>query len=231
MLKSTIATDAEIERTGLYFRVYNPHKASPPVIFIVHGRTGTAEVMWGFSRVFQSHDPLVLAPQAQLTDQLGGFSWWNVPTSIPTESAKPKVSDAELEEAVNRLKHFIEASVALYGADRGQIYGMGFSQGAALLGALSIESPNLFKGVALLAGFIPRRCFDGKEETLTTDYFIGHGTEDETVALDRAELTRDGLIQRGAKVEFVTDPVGHKVGTAALRALTRWFDRHLSAVD
>lgn len=229
MLSSIEGSPEAIEITGLYHRVWRPQRGGkPPLFVLVHGRTGDANVMWGFARTFERFEPLVVAPQATLHDELGGFSWWKVQTS---ENAPKSVNREDLMSACDRLEKFILQAANHYGADKSQIHAMGFSQGAALLSSLSVRSPALFRTVACLAGFVPKvtmRAIAPEPGTLPR-YFFAHGTKDETISIERA---REGVLAMkalGAQVEFHEDAVGHKVGSTALKELSKWYDHVLGA--
>ena len=76
-----------------------------------------------------------------------------------------------------------------------------------------------------LAGFIPsgleelvpKRPLEGKE------FFVAHGTKDETVTIDRARHSVVLLEQAGARVTYCEDEVGHKVSAHCVIALKNFF--------
>jgi len=226
MLNSVLAPDEAVQATGLIHRVY-PGSAET-VFLLVHGRTGNASVMWTFSKAFEALKPLTIAPQAPHSDPLGGFSWWVMPNVPGSESARVKVSAQEHLAALQSLQSFIIAASDHYGFEPKQICAMGFSQGAALLSGLSLLEPQMFRHVALLAGFVPEFLFTDPElrarinanaAVPRPNYFIGHGRQDEMATIDRARAGAERLRSVGLSVSMVEEDVGHKVGSGALRAL------------
>ena len=206
---------------GLFFKQFVPSgwTSGSPMVLLTHGRTGTSDVMWFFTRAFHQLQPLVLAPQGALPDELGGFSWWPVNTSDPQASARTHVAGDNIWEAQDKIIHFIERARSYFGFS--SVIALGFSQGGALVSSLSLRAPELFSGVALLASFVPRIVFEEPRfvDSRVTDgslklppYLFCHGTQDEIVTLERAQLSIDSLRSVGASVELVTDDVGHKVG-------------------
>ena len=124
-----------------------------------------------------------------------------------------------------------------YNLDYERLYAFGFSQGAGIVSSLSLKHPGLFKGVALLAGFIPTIIFDEpgfidesvkQKRSKLPSYFIAHGSEDNIIPFNRAEFARDTLESYGAEVELFKEPTKHKVGSSGVKALTAWFERQLS---
>ena len=183
-----------------------------PIIFLVHGRAGNFDVMWTFKRAIPDHYT-VIAPQAPLEDPIGGFSWWQV-------GAKGVREEGTAQLAAERLRSFLEKSLTHYSLTPSAILAAGFSQGAALLSVMLQRNDNPFEGVALLAGFVLRdnQAVRGK----TSSVLILHGSKDDVVPIEMARLGERHLLELGYAVEFIEDPVGHKIGAGSVRALTRW---------
>jgi phospholipase/carboxylesterase len=201
-------------------------------VVLVHGRAGNRGVMWIFSKALEKTKPLVVSPEAPLSSPLGGHSWWIVEGGEEEEKNSAKVvTAAELEQGVVVLERFIERVVDRYPVDRSKIFGFGFSQGAALLSTMTLRTPQVFQGVALLSGFIPEVALTGAKATDGTlpGYFIFHGTEDDIIPVRAAERADAVLRRRGAEVKFVTDEVGHKISSRGMKELTRWSEARIRA--
>lgn len=231
MLPSEEATGDQITKTGLLYRVFVPGDvgADSPLVVLVHGRTGDASAMWTFTRTFEAFRPLTVAPQAPLEDPEKGFCWW-----VGKRDGARKTELRELLDASDLLREFIFQVCGEYSIDGRNIIGIGFSQGGALLSALSLLQPSLFKGVAVLSAFLPAVVFTSPEfETDDIDaaqlpsYFIAHGKNDEVVPVSRAHAVRDLLQKRGADVTFVEDETTHKLSSQGLQALSDWCGRML----
>ncbi len=241
MLESRESTPEEERLAGLRFRVHLPAEegVSPkdrPLVVMVHGRAGDFNVMWIFSKVIQGVRPVIVAPQATVPDDGGtpgkvGYSWWRVDDKPPEDEAARRIEvRKEMLAAIERLVFFVDRVEQLFGTDRSQRIGFGFSQGAALIGSASIIHPELFSGVAMLAGMLPKSLADEPgvfpvDFRARAKYFIAHGTEDKIVPFYRAEQSRNLLQLHGAEVDFVSEPVGHKTGSVAMRRLGEWYHR------
>ena len=243
MLNALEADEGEEEELGLRFKRYLPNvtevEGRPPLLIMVHGRAGDFNVMWVFSKVVEQEGvvrPVTLAPQAVAADPVGGFSWWPVyPTPAAGQSEAVKAERLhEVEVGVRSVESFIEAAERHYNTDPQRRFIFGFSQGGALAATLSLLRPDLFRGVAILAGFIPyavredpglkHPSVDSGEATLP-EYFVAHGTEDPILPFTRALDTRDWLEGKGARVTFHEDATKHKIGTAGIKALAEWYRR------
>ena len=185
-----------------------------PLVYLVHGRAGNRDVMWTFRRCVPEGWN-VIAPEAPLSDPLGGCSWWQV---HPDGSRHEEILDA-----VDRLGGFMESIEKEKGLTPPFRLALGFSQGAGLLSVISQKEPSRFRGIGLLAGFVIQISLaeHGKEEL--PSILVCHGSLDELVTTERALSGVQYLRSLGASVEYVEDPVGHKVGTAAMRRLKSWF--------
>ena len=229
---------------GLKFRVLdkNPEEDHRPLVLLVHGRAGDSKVMWIFAKAFASATPLIIAPQGEIDDfgdrtpDEPGFSWWPIHAqpALTADSATKAARLNEVEQALLKLKSFIDKLPQLFKFDLNCIYAAGFSQGGAVVGSLSLFYPDLFRGVAILGGFIPYAIVNDSKlvapsirdhsSPISTPYFFFHGSEDKALPLSRNEESRKWLTDHGATVSFSSDNVGHKVSSAGIRALTSWFD-------
>jgi len=194
--------------------------------------------MWTFTTVLGKEKPLVVAPQALEPDVKGGWSWWNVEDAKNANAKNLSVADGikKLTPAFDALERFVHSLPGCYNADPQRIYAFGFSQGAALVSGLSLRNPKLFRGVAMLAGFLPRVIIEAQDfvnpairerETTLPPYFIAHGTLDQVLPIEKANFAKSALENFGARVTFHQEEVGHKVGSNGMKALKEWF----AAVD
>ena len=240
MIKHREATAQEIAFSGLNHRVYLPEEVPHPraAVVLVHGRAGDARVMWPFNRVFREKKPIAVSPEGFYEDPVGGKSWWLIEEwgkdegwdEGPRKPTRPE----KLTDAVNKLDFFVSALPDLYPVDPDKIFAFGFSQGAAMVSTLSLRKPSMFKGVALLAGFIPRVVFDDADSFIAPEitagtatvpkYFMASGTLDDTIPIVKAERGRDQLRSIGAEVTYCAEDVGHKVGASCMKKFKEWFN-------
>ena len=164
----------------------------------------------------------MVAPQAPLADELGGFSWWKI-TENGSECKKAATFE-DLQLGMGSLEKFLNGFLELYPALKNKpIIASGFSQGAGLLSVLSLEKPSLFSSVSLLCGFIPGYVYEKSyaAESLPK-YFIFHGIEDKIIPIGKAKRAKDFLLDLGAEVDYMEDQVGHKVSSKGIKALDVW---------
>ena len=223
------AIEEEIEQMGLKHRVYYPidlGRDRPVLVVLVHGKAGNDQVMWAFARLFRDIKAVIVSPEAPYPDPQGGWSWWlSELNQCPTD-----VSHEVLGGAVNVLGDFVAKFVGYHGLDPRLVVGMGFSQGAAVLSSLAICQPQLCHLAILLAGFVPDLVLDQLprhqkvSQNIQPSFFIAHGSLDNVIPLESAELGCSVLRSAGYDVEMVVDDVGHKVGVNAQKCLRSWIE-------
>lgn len=181
-----------------------------PAAFLVHGRAGDRDRMWIFRRCLP-REFNIICPEAPEPDEVGGYSWWG-------DSSRLDIPGARV--AASKLKEFVTAATDFYGFSAPYLMAFGFSQGAGILSIIMQSDPALFRGVALLSGFVIPINERGKGSL--PKIFIGHGTKDPVVTIERCHEGIKFLESLGAEVEAHEEAVAHKIGVNTMRALTQW---------
>ena len=206
------STQEEEEFVGLRF-IHRPGTdRSGPLVILVHGRAGNAQVMWAFDRVIPPH-ATVVSFEAFLEDPLGGFSWWYMDSTEPVRPA--------IVRARERLCYAIERYVELENIRPSKRIALGFSQGSVLLSAALLTGKLALEGLGILAGVV----YEGEEPPVINGHprvLIAHGTQDEVLTVERARVGAERLKALGLDVTYVEEDVGHKVGVQGTRALKEW---------
>lgn len=216
------ATETElIEIEGQTLRIrkskYPPHESR--LLLLIHGFTGDENSMWVFARDLPS-DYWMVAPRAPYVAEPSGYSW------RPAEMSDLDLTGLErLRSVAEDLIRLIDTYQAPVGLDSTKpLDALGFSQGAAMCSLLAFLYPDRIRKLGILAGFVPssvealveQRPLAGKQ------VFVAHGTQDETVPVDRARSSIKILEQAGAQVTYCEDEVGHKLSLTCLHALRKY---------
>ncbi|HEU0294480.1 MAG TPA: hypothetical protein VFR47_17200 [Anaerolineales bacterium] len=216
------ATETElIEIEGQTLRIrkskYPPHESR--LLLLIHGFTGDENSMWVFARDLPSNYWMV-APRAPYVAEPSGYSW------RPAEMSDLGLTGLErLRSVTEDLIRLIDTYQASVGLDATKpLDALGFSQGAAMCSLLAFLYPDRIRKLGILAGFVPssvealveQRPLAGKQ------VFVAHGTQDETVPVDRARSSIKILEQAGAQVTYCEDEVGHKLSLTCLHALRKF---------
>jgi phospholipase/carboxylesterase len=188
---------------------------------MLHGLTGTEDVMWIFaSRLPQN--AILVAPRGIYPAADGGYTWQVKQEGIPH-------SVAGFQPAMDALwslltpENFPDARLERIGL-------VGLSLGAALAYSMALSQPERAGAVAGMAGFMPQgaNALAQAQPLAGRTVFMAHGTLDETVPYPRAQDAKTVFETAGAEVILCTDDVGHKLSAACFRGLQDYFNRHFS---
>jgi len=201
------------EFVGLKFIHRACGDAQAPLIILVHGRAGNAQVMWAFDRTLPERANVV-SFEAFLPDALGGFSWWDMASEQPIEP--------EIMRARDRLQFAIERYVELFSLQPAKTIALGFSQGSVLLSAAVLTGTLRLDGIGVLAGFVSKvggpSLIQGHPSV-----FVAHGDADDVLSVEKARKGVQRLKSYGLSVTYVEEEgVGHKVGVQGMRGLKEW---------
>ena len=198
-------------------------------LLLLHGWTGDETVMWIFTRKL-APNYWIFAPRGPVKAPGGGYGW-------TSHDSADRYSLASLEPVVHRLAQSIPVWMEQAGlpssAANLPFDLMGFSQGAVMSFAVQAFYPERVRRVAALAGFFPAAgeradlldSFQGKQ------VYIAHGTQDETVPVEKAQEAVRLLQQHGADVTYCESETGHKLSAPCLRGLEAFFNAERTPPD
>lgn len=101
----------------------------------------------------------------------------------------------------------------------------GFSQGCAMALLAGIRYGSRLAGIAGLSGYLPLAAAAAAERNRAnadTPVFLGHGSLDNVVAVQRGRESRDALKALGHPVEWHEYPIAHSVCREEIEDLNRW---------
>ena len=198
-------------------RVRIPPGPGPhPALLMLHGWTGDEHSMWIFAQRLPK-DAMLIAPRALYTAPQGGYGW-----QPHRQHGWPTLDD--FRPAVTALGELL-VHRNFPTADLSRLRLVGFSQGAALSLAAALLHPDWMQAVASLSGFMP----DGVSPLLVDKplagmpVFVAHGSQDDTVPVDKARAAVGMLEKAGARVHYCEDDVGHKLSLTCFKSLEAFF--------
>lgn len=195
------------------FRFLPPAQPSKRLLLLLHGWTGDENSMWVFARNFP-RSAWMLAPRAPYAAPSSGYSW--------REHFETAHSLDDLRASAGNLVDFVQGWGVANQVDTTDFDVVGFSQGAAMAGMLTLLYPGRIRKLAMLAGFLPQGADTLAFGSLPTQVFIAHGTQDLMVSVERARDARRLFEQVGAQVDYCEADVAHKVSAECLKALVEY---------
>ena len=166
-----------------------------PVFLLFHGWTGDENSMWVFANKLNP-DALIIAPRGLFTSnhpEYEGYSWVE-------ETTDKWASKKDFEHPVNLLCSLILELPNQFPANFEELNIAGFSQGSALAGEFLFTNPEKVSRLAMLSGFLAEGSQPSDADLDGKQIFIGHGTQDETVPLERAQQAALLFATAGAQV-------------------------------
>ena len=143
---------------------------SVPLVFNLHGGSGTATGQRYLSEMDQVADSagfIVVYPQGSL---LNGYSYWN--SMIATEGSKGTADD------VGFISSLIDEISSNYNIDLNKVYACGFSNGGDMAISLACYLSDKISAVAPVSGLMSQESDSLCEPNETTGVFIINGTAD-----------------------------------------------------
>ncbi len=101
----------------------------------------------------------------------------------------------------------------------------GFSQGCAMALMTGLRHKERLAGIVGLSGYLPLASSTASERSdanALTPIFLGHGQQDEMVAMDRGVATRQALQSLGYDTQWRDYPMGHSVCMEEIADLNAW---------
>jgi phospholipase/carboxylesterase len=102
--------------------------------------------------------------------------------------------------------------------------------GAIMSCSLALSTPGMFRGIVVHSGYILERThlhyrWDG---TLSTEFFIAHGTDDPVIPVDLARQSRQLLESHNmaGNTTYREYPISHEISEHSLSDIAVWL-RHL----
>jgi phospholipase/carboxylesterase len=201
------------------FKVREPEEIEgAPVVVLLHGWTGDENSMWVFANDL-SEDAFLIAPRGlypSMHDQKKGYSW--------VENTQIKwAARGDFDFSVGMLNELVADLSQKYPANFNHLNLVGFSQGAAFSSAYTLSYPEQVKKLALLSGFVPEGVSPSDADLVGKRIFIGHGSLDETVPVEKAQDASLLFQAMGAEVDMCITEVGHRLGADCFKGFSRFY--------
>ena len=211
---------------SLNYIVRQPKTAvkNPPLLILLHGYGSNEQDLFSFAEELPD-ELLIVSAQAPYEMGYGGYAWY----AINFDANNGKFSDLDqARESVQKISAFIDEVQEKYNTDSSKTFLLGFSQGAILSYALSLNSPNKVQHVIALSGYINQELLPKEiSNTIKTDYYISHGSVDQVVPVEWARQAPEVLKSLNLTSEYSEYPVGHGVAPQNFYSFNNWIEQRL----
>jgi len=205
----------------LIHSTYHPAGEGPhPTVIALHGWGANALDLLGLAPQLADGRLLVLCPQGPIPVATGpasvGYGWFPISMGAPPD---PEA----FRNATAALNGFVADSMQHYPIAPDRLALVGFSQGGAMVYALTAAAPARFAAVAALSTWLPPGVLDqtgrAAEPLAGLPVLVQHGATDALVPIERARDAVDQLRQAGAAVRYREYGIGHEISAESLRDL------------
>lgn len=189
-------------------------------VVVLHGRGADEHDLLPIAREFpETYGALSL----RAPDSLGpGYTWYEFETAGNDIHTSQPV-DADFRRSLDLVEDSIVAATEAYDLDRDRNGLLGFSQGAIMSFALLLEAPVRYAWCAGLHGYLAESHAALEPDGVSgKPVFVGAGSRDQVIPVERAERAAERFEALGADVTFRTYGVGHGVGRRELEDLVEW---------
>ncbi|SEE65833.1 phospholipase/carboxylesterase [Tenacibaculum sp. MAR_2010_89] len=211
---------------SLHYIVREPKNKvdNPPLLLLLHGYGSNEQDLFSFAEELPD-EFLIVSARAPHDMGFGGYAWY----AINLDASGGKFSDIpEAKESVTKITDFIDEIKAKYTTNPDKTFLLGFSQGAILSYAVSLNSPNKVQHVIALSGYINDELLPNElSNNIQTDYYISHGTVDQVLPVDWARKAPLFLTKNNLKNEYSEYPVGHGVAPQNFYSFKEWILKRL----
>ena len=153
----------------------------------------------------------------------GGYvmrAWYDI---LGTDIAK-REDETGLRVSQKRIEQLIEREKTR-GIPANRIILAGFSQGCAMALQVGLRFPEKLAGLLCLSGYVPLRDTVASERhsaNQDTPIYLAHGRADPVIPMQRAEQSRDLLLQLGYKLEWHEYMMQHSVCAEEVEDISTW---------
>lgn len=158
----------------------------------------------------------------------GGFvmrAWYD----IVAQDLVRQEDERGIRESQELIEQLIDREIGR-GIPANRIVLAGFSQGGVIALQTGLRHPKRLAGLLALSCYLPLAGAVEKERSAVNQdvpVFIGHGTADDIVPLQRGLASRDALTKLGYKPEWHQYPMPHSVHPDEIDDIGAWFQRTL----
>lgn len=197
----------------------------PPLLVLLHGvgsheadLMGLAPYLDGRTFIVSARAPFTLAP--------GMYAWFQV----VLDPDSPVINPQQAEASRQTLIRFIDEAAETYGADPGQVYLLGFSQGAIMSLSVLLTRPETVAGIVAMSGRILPEVIPlmaPAEALRGIPVLLVHGLYDPVLPVHHGRASRDRLATLPVDLTYREYAMGHEVSAESLGDVVAWLRERL----
>lgn len=209
---------------SLYYIQREPKVANEnaPLLILLHGYGSHEQDLFSFSE--ELPDAMrIISVRAPHSIGFGGYAWY----AINFDADENKFSDLDqARESLIEIEKLITELQQQYNPSK--VFLLGFSQGAILSYAFSLNYPNRVNHVVALSGYLINDLIPTEiNSQIETDYYSSHGIVDQVIPVEWARKAPQYLKSQGLQCNYSEYPVGHGVAPQNFYSFRDWIVERL----
>lgn len=195
-----------------------------PTIFFLHGFGSNMQDLFGLTPFFGSNWNCI-SLQASIPIQYNGWGW----AELDPLNIRKLPNPNQIKMHYDKVIESIDKAVDILELNPKSINLLGFSQGASLSIYCGLNSPEKFKTVTALCGYVPedniRMQIDTRKER-DIDIFMGNGRSDPLISTSIAHASRDYLNSlAGVNTDYNEYDSEHSISNDCLNDVVNWLNQ------
>ena len=215
----------------LNFTVVEPNGFNPknhyPIVVLMHGFGASSKDLAPLASAIHSTGYIYAFPQAPIEMRMGvggfGYAW-------------APISGEGIDESINNSKNlinkFLDQLVKLYGDEDTKLVLGGFSQGAMMALEVGLKRRDLICGIISCSGWIHASQTDNEPDSNNQqEIFIGHGSLDDIVPIQKSIEAMDKLSSIGYSTQFREYDIAHEISQIEISDISEWLQSKTPPFD
>lgn len=186
-----------------------------PTFLLLHGTGGTEQDLLPLMELVN--------PSANVLSVRGNVLENGMPRFF-RRLAEGVFDEQDLIFRTQELNEFLDEAAETYGFDRGNVYALGYSNGANIAASLLFHYGNALKGAVLHHPMVPRRGIQLPDLT-GVSVFIAAGKNDPLCTPQESEELHALLEEAGAAVSVHWEHNGHQLTRSEAEAAAAWYEK------
>lgn len=209
---------------GLKYLIKPSEKENSKLLLLIHGYGSNEEDLFSFVNDLPQ-DFTIVSVRAPQTLSFGGYAWYD----INFTDAQKFNNVSQAQDSIQLIRDFIKEVIEKYNLNTKEIWLCGFSQGAILSNALTIQTPENISKVIMLSGYWASDIIGEVEnkDYKNVNYFISHGTEDTVIPIEWARTTTEKLKNLNIQNDYNEYLSGHGLNPQNFYDMLNWIKKNI----
>ena len=209
---------------SLKYLIKPSEKENSKLLLLIHGYGSNEEDLFSFVNDLPQ-DFTIVSVRAPQTLSFGGYAWYD----INFTDAQKFNNVSQAQDSIQLIRDFIKEVIEKYNLNTKEIWLCGFSQGAILSNALTIQTPENISKVIMLSGYWASDIIGEVEnkDYKNVNYFISHGTEDTVIPIEWARTTAEKLKNLNIQNDYNEYLSGHGLNPQNFYDMLNWIKKNI----